>query len=353
MSELSKVRLHQLFQLAQHLLVLEPNITDGTELLTPFKGVFGITAICLFDARTETVYRIGSATPELESLTRNACLSGKDNDDPASAITIRCIRANGRITAVIAFKGLKDPEQTVEPLIALVAALYERTRLRRQLGDEFKNRLTAILAAAGGLREAGPLSPVQLEMARMVEEEASRLGNLISWVDRIARLDQGEIQPRVDTTNLTMLTAQAVQQYTQKSPEREITFANRGEVCEVLADADLILVALGQVLDFVSKQAATESSVTVEIAAREAFAVVEISSHAGSLSPLERDRVFEPLYGGTRARSAWGEARAGLYQAREIALAHGGTLDFDPKPPERDRLCVLFSLPRVAGPAKK
>jgi signal transduction histidine kinase len=348
-SELSKVRLHQLFQLAQHLLIAEPHIADGSELLPPFKGMFGITGMCLFDAGTETSYRAGSAAGELESATRSACLTGKDTDDPGSGVTVRVLRAGSRITGAIAFKGLKDPEQTAEPLISLVAALHERTRLRRKLGDEFKNGLTSILAAAGGLREAGPLSAVQLEMTRIVEEEASRLGSLISSVDRIGRLDQGEIHPRVDATNLTALVAQAVEQCSKRLPERRIVFQNDGEAFQVLADAELILVALGQVLDYVCRHAGRNSSVLVEIVVRRAFVVVGVSGTVDPRLPPDRERVFERPYRGARARSFSAEARSGLYQAREIALAHGGTLDFDPERPGPERIAFLLSLPRANG----
>ena len=190
MSRLSKVRLHQLFQLAQHLLVLEPQMVDGGDLLEPFHGAFGITAVCLFDAATETYYARGSLAPQWEARTRAACASGKDADDAGTGVIIRCLVAGGRITGAVAFQGLEDPEQTTGPLLALITALHERTRVRRKLGDEFKNGLTAILTAAGGLREAGPLTAAQSEMTRMVEEEASRLAGVISWVDRIARMDQ-------------------------------------------------------------------------------------------------------------------------------------------------------------------
>jgi hypothetical protein len=187
-SRLSKVRLYQLFQLAQHLLVLEPQMVDGGDLLEPFQGVFGITAICLFDAATDAYYARGSLAQEWEGRTRAACVTGKDADE--AGVTIRCLSVGGRIAGAIAFQGLEDPEQTTGPLLSLITALHERTRVRRKLGDEFKNGLTAILTAAGGLREAGPLTAAQSEMARMVEEEASRLAGVISWVDRIARMDQ-------------------------------------------------------------------------------------------------------------------------------------------------------------------
>jgi hypothetical protein len=186
-SKLSMVRLHQLLQFAEHLLVLEPHIVDGVDLLKPFHNVFGgvlgIRAICLFDAATETFYTSGSVARELEERTRRACRSGKAADDPEAGITIRCLSAAGRITGAVAFLGLEDAEKTAGPLLSVLAVLHERTRVRHKLGDELKGGLSAIMVAAGGIREAGPLSDVQSEMARIVEEEAARLAGIISSAD--------------------------------------------------------------------------------------------------------------------------------------------------------------------------
>ena len=98
--------------------------------------------------------------------------------------------------------------------------------------------LTTILAATGGLREAGPLLPEQSDMARVVEEEASRLGSVISRLDRIAWLDDGEVSPRMDTIDSIALVAQAIELRSQRSPDRQIAFAGRGADFKALADAE-------------------------------------------------------------------------------------------------------------------
>jgi hypothetical protein len=116
---------------------------------------------------------------ELVRHARAAYVSSMDADDPTAGLTVRCLTEGNRITGAVAFKGLEDAEQTAGSFMALVAALLERTRIRRKLGDELKNGITTILAAAGGLREAGSLSATQLDMVLMVEAEASRMASMI------------------------------------------------------------------------------------------------------------------------------------------------------------------------------
>ena len=369
MLTLSKARVYRLFQLAQQLLVLEPKLEAGGALLDPFLGVFGTTAICLFDASTTGFFTIGSSTTQLEDQTREAYIAGQDVDDRNAGITTRRLIAGGRITGAIGFEGLEDPQLTAAPLASLAAAFHERARLRHQtseaavaaeieafrsaifdvLGDQFKNALTTILAATGGLRKAGPLSAEQSDMASVVEEEASRLGSVISRLDRIAWLDDGEVRPRMDTTDLAVLVAQEVEECSQKSPDRQIVFAGSSVVFTVLADGELVRLALSQLLDNACSYSGPGSGVLVTIKARDAAVVVNVSAGGKPMPSHERQRIFERSHIGSRAPSFTAGTGLGLYVARKIVVAHGGTLDFDPE--RIGNACVAFrlSLPRANG----
>jgi two-component system, OmpR family, sensor histidine kinase KdpD len=356
-AKLSKVRLSRLLQLSQQLLVWEPQIAEGGCELEPFRGVFGITGICVFDADTAELYSMGTSGSELEGRTRAAYAAGKDEDDPVTRVTIR--RLGNRVTGAVAFQGLEDPRVTAEPLTSLATAVYYRTRLRRKaqetaapaevlefpstifgpLGEELKNSLATILAATGGLREAGPLSATQVEMARMVEEEASRLGSVVSCLDRISRLDQQEARPRMTRTNLTALVAQTVEQYSQKSPDRQIVFASGSPDFKAFADAEFIGFALSQLLDKVCNCSVPGSTVRVKMEARGSAVEVSVSGDNDPIPAQERHRASE------RPAPRFVGGGLGFSVARKIAVAHGGTLDFDPRQTRSGSVAFLLSLP--------
>jgi two-component system sensor histidine kinase KdpD len=367
-SALSKVHLYRLFQLAQRLLVLEPQTAAGDALLEAFLGVFGITAVCLYTSETDGFSRAGDSGGELDGPTRATYTAGQDQDDTATGLTIRRLITDGRTTGAIAFQGLENPRVTAGPLVALAAALQEGMRFRRKaalapesdmfrsaifdvLGSECKNALTTILAATGGLREAGPLRAEQLEMARMVEEEASRLGGLISRLDWIARLDQGEVSPRMDTTNLRSLVAQAVDQWSRVSPDRHIAFACPDVEFAALADPELLRLALGQLLDNACKFSVPGATVHVEIEARDGVVVVMVASEGNPIPPQEQGRIFERSYLGAQSSSFAAGSGLGLYAARKIAAAHGGTLDLDPEKMLTSCIAFRLSLPRAGAPS--
>ena len=228
----------------------------------------------------------------------------------------------GRITGAIGFEGLEDPELTAGPLVALAATLQERTRAFRDASDsaaaaqveiyrtaildalahEFKTPLATILAAAGGLGEAGPLGAGQQEMAETIETEAARLGNLTSRLLHIARLDREDVHPQMEAMSLTPLIVQTVSQYSRIPSDRRITLEQRDELFEVVADPELLRLAFSQLLDNACKYSLPGSAVTVRMERRASFIAIKVSNSGSSIPLGEHHRIFERFYRGTEAR---------------------------------------------------
>ena len=188
-SKLSKAQAYRLFELAQSLLALGPDLAaapafDSSEpgsfaahpLVHPFLGVFGIDAVWLYDGSSAQFLSTEPVGP-LEGMVRATYIAGPDQVDADANIVIRRLLSQGKIIGAIAFRGLEEHRITAEPLAQLAAALIERSVRAREaasaviaaeisafraavldtLGTECKNSLTTILAATGGLREAGPI----------------------------------------------------------------------------------------------------------------------------------------------------------------------------------------------------
>jgi two-component system sensor histidine kinase KdpD len=348
-SRLQKERLDRLYQLSQQLLALGPEAGMGEAFLDPFHRLFGVTAMSVFDADTATPQTVGVSRCGLEEKTREAYIRGHDLIDPDARVTVRCLRASGKATGAIGFEGLQDTGETVGSLTALTATLIERTKafvraseaaaaaqaeayrsaVLDALAHEFKTPLATVLAAAGGLREAGPLTSEQSEMADTVENEAARLGNLTSRLLRTARLDREEIRPRTELVAVASLIAQITGKYSARWPDRRIVLANRLEAVEVLADPELLRLTLNQLIENACKYSRPGSKVTIEIERRNEFAEVKISNSGSSIPYHERTRIFERFYRGADAKRFTTGTGLGLYVARKIAVAHGGALDLE------------------------
>jgi two-component system sensor histidine kinase KdpD len=362
-SVVQQERLQKLYGLAQQLLAIEPEANPAS-FLEPFIGVFGIQAACLFDAISAEVYMAGETSaggPEdLEGRTGQAFIHAKDSN--GKEVSVRCIRVAGRLTGAIGFDGLEDPELTAGPLAALAAAHLERrhaflrassasaaiqtesyrSAILDALAHEFKTPLSTILAAAGALREAGFLGPHHMEMAETVESEAARLGRLTSRLIRTARLEREEVKPWMELMDLGAVISDTVEQYAKLSSGRHISLIKECDSSEVLADPELLRLAVSQLLDNACKYSRPGSTITLSIAREDDFLAVRVLSPGNPIPFSERSKIFDRFYRGMDARQRVPGSGLGLFVARKIMLALGGNLDLDSE--FRSSEAVVFRL---------
>lgn len=368
---LQKERLDRLYQLSQQLLALDPEEARGENFLAPFQRLFGITAIALFDADTAELHSVGDSRCNLAEQTREAYIRGSDLNDPASAALVRCLRVRGRVTGAIGFEGLEDGGETSGSLAALTTTFVERTHAFRKasvaaadtqtavyrsalldaLAHEFKTPLATILAAAGGIREAGPLALEQQEMADTVENEAARLGSLTTRLLRTARLDSEEIRPRVELIDLPSLITHIAGQHSARSEERRIVLTNPQQALDVQADPALLRLTLNQLIENACKYSKQGSTVTIEIEPQADSVVVKVSNNGSSISSEERSRIFDRFYRGADAKRSTSGSGLGLFVARKIALAHGGALDLEAQDRPGDSITFCLKLPNTKDEA--
>jgi two-component system sensor histidine kinase KdpD len=359
---LQKDRLDRLYQLSQQLLALDPEEARGKPFLEPFSRLFGVTALCLVDADTAELQTVGDCQYGLADKTRGAYIRREDVNDPGSPIFVRCLRATGKVTGAIGFEGLEDAGETGGSLAALTTTFVERTNAFRKasvaaaaaqtavyrsalldaLAHEFKTPLATIMAAAGGLREAGPLASEQEEMANTVENEAARLGSLTSRLLRTARLDSEEIKPRLELVDLTSLIGHIASQHSARSPERPIVLTNPHEAVEVQADPALLRLALNQLVENACKYSRPGSTVTIAVQREAESVAVKVSNNGSSIPSDEKSRIFERFYRGAEAKRSTSGSGLGLFVARKIAVAHGGALELETQ--NEASGCITFCL---------
>jgi two-component system sensor histidine kinase KdpD len=362
-------RLDSLYRLSQRLLAMKPEAVEKMKFLELFLGSFGSTAICMFDADEAESHMVGSSDTGLPDRTRDAYLTGRDTDDPQAGISVRRLQVAGSVVGAIGFENLEDPKLTSSHLAMLTAALLERTRALREaseaaaaaqtevyrsaildaLAHEFKTPLATILAAAGGLSEAGHLNAAQFEMADMVETEASRLGSLTSRLLRMARLDREEVKPRMETIDITAVLSQLVDQQTRRSPDRQLCFSPQRSGLEVQADPELLRLGISQLLENACKYSEPGSTVRIQVEQQTEYTTIRVSNSGSFISARDQGRIFERFYRGADASHLAPGSGLGLYVARKIAAAHGGGLDLEDQPQPHGDITFRFTIPNAKG----
>jgi two-component system sensor histidine kinase KdpD len=336
----------RLYELSSRLVSVHPKATIK-EYLGIFRDIYGLRAVCLFDGAAAAVGCDGGSEYDLASRTREAYISDRDYYEDENKITIRCLRVAGRPIGAVGFAGLRDAESTAGPLSMLAAAMIQRAHyfetaseaaaaaqvevLRTAILDafahQFKTPLAAILTAAGSLREIGPLVPEQRDMVETIESQVAGLGRLTTRLLRMARLDRDEIRPRLQVTDLFGLVARIADQY-RKSCDNTLLLHVAKQPVEVLSDPEMLSLAVIQLVDNAFRYAQPASPIAVTVNSEAGFAMVRVTNEGDAIPPEEQSRIFDRFYRGATGHHAPGTG-LGLYVARKIILAHGGTLELD------------------------
>jgi two-component system sensor histidine kinase KdpD len=340
---LQSANIQSLNQVSQRLLSLP---SPGPALLEPFRSIFDLAAVCLFDASTLESEQVGTSRAGLEAKTRECYISGRDAVYAESGIVVRCLRAKDAISGAIGFEGLRNPELTASPLSAFAAVALETARAFRAattadaqahaemlrsaildaLAHEIKTPLATIVTAAGGLRQNRLMSPEDSELAELIETEALRLGELTSRLLRLARLDREEVKPRMQATDAGELASKVALRYSKMWPDRRVSFSNNHNVGDVRVDPELIGLALSQLLENACRYSQPDSNVLIELTWHDNLAAITVWNDGKPIEVSERHRIFERFYRGAEAHRMAAGTGLGLYVARKIALAHGGNL---------------------------
>jgi len=370
-SESKRKALALLYQAACQLLSLEPEAAAGERTLQLLREIFALHAACLFDAGDAKAKLDGDSQYGLAERTRHAFLEGRDYDDPPTKVFVRCLRVAGKITGAVGFEGLNDAESTVDSLATLTAGTLDRARsyrtaseaaaatqaetLRSALLDafahEFKTPLATIITATEGLREAGALAPEQLEMAAIVEGEALRLSHLATRLLRMARVDREEVKPKLEHEDLRALVRRTADQLRQQSAQRSVALDLGRERVEVLADSELLSLALMQLLANAFKYSSSNSVVMVRLELGEGVASIRVTNEGFPIPAEERERVFERFYRGSSVGQVASGSGLGLYFARKIVVAHGGSLELDCQPENGEDTTFCMRLPAAMSEA--
>jgi two-component system, OmpR family, sensor histidine kinase KdpD len=357
----------RLYLLAQGLLALDPEKSPHTRSIELFQDVFGLRAVCLYDAAKAEIHCTANPPSGMADQTRAAYSSGGNSEDAASGILIRCLRARENTIGAISFQGLGDPELTAGPLSALAAAMLERAHtfcsashaaaaaqaelfrgaVLDALAHEFKTPLATIVTAAGGLRELGPLCSQQLELTDIVETEASRLSVLTSRLLRTAQVDREEVKPQLEFTDLADLVTLVADQYSRQWTDRKLSIKNDAAPAGVMADPELLQLALRQLLDNACKYSFPGSAVTISIDSQDEWVAIRTTNSGSRIGPSERSRIFERFYRGAEARHKAPGSGLGLYVARKIVHAHGGSLDLEMATTPHQDTAFRLALPRA------
>ena len=215
-----------------------------------------------------------------------------------------------------------------------VSELRQLESVRRDfvanISHELKTPLTAIRGLVETLIDDHAMDPETHDrFIEKIRDQSSRLGNLVSDLLTLSRLESGPGGLRFEAMDLRETVAESCRTQTHAAetkrvdlhatmPDRPVTIEGDSEAMRELVD-NLVSNAI--------KYTPSGGRVDVRLSAENGSAVLEVADTGIGIPPEEQSRVFERFYRVDKARSRqMGGTGLGLSIVKHVALAHGGSV---------------------------
>jgi PAS domain S-box-containing protein len=302
--------------------------------------------------------------PEDRERDHQALAAMTDGTKPLYSLEKRLVRKDGRIVWVLVNAALVAPTADEPP--TSVAAIQDITSLKEsqdhlekalRLRDAFlgiashelRTPLAALLMQIEGILRAMRKEAELTKYAERLEKAAAtgrRLEKLINDLLDVTRIGEGRLRLEPEPFDLIVLVREVVDRFRDaaaaaKTPISLLTPASLRGTWDRLRIDQVLTNLLSNAMKY---GAGRPVEVSMESSGEEAL--VHVRDHGIGIEPNERDRIFERFERGGAAIS-YGGFGLGLWIAREIATASGGSLQVDSAPNEGAR----FTLHLPLGPA--
>jgi len=252
---------------------------------------------------------------------------GRREPDGFSEDEIELMSLLGRLvaSAVQNIRAYESERRTVEELRRLSALRADFVSL---VSHEMRSPMAAVIGAARTLQQRWrELQPEQREaFLALIGDETSRLAGLIGDVLDTSRIEAGTFSYRFAEVDIAALVHDSVTTATVGQDEVPLHTDIAQTVPVVRGDADRLRQVLTNMLDNAVKYSPAGEQVQVRVAPLDGSVVVSVADRGPGIERTDQRLIFEK-FGRVAGPGAKPGTGLGLYIARSIAEAHGGTLD--------------------------
>jgi len=240
------------------------------------------------------------------------------------------------------------------------AQLEELLRLREELANmivhDLRNPLSIINTGLELLEHAPPAN-TEAEYTDMVTEmmgrSVRRMQRLVNTLLDMACLEEGRMTLHLLPLDVSGLVEDVIEEEGPLAQGKQVTLENRatGELPRVLADPDIILRVVANLLDNAIKFTPRGEKVWVETHDEGEKVRIEVVDTGTGIPPEERERVFEKFTQVPGQKKASRGSGLGLAFCRMAVEAHGGRIWVEDGPGGNGTR-VAFTLPKARDGGK-
>lgn len=229
----------------------------------------------------------------------------------------------------------------------------ESERLRNSLlaaiSHDLRTPLTALVGLSESLTRSKPeLDVAQQELAHALHEEALRMGNLVTNLLDMARIQSGEVKLNLQWQPFEEVVGSSLRAVQSLLGKHHVVTRLAPELPLVQFDAVLIERVLCNLLENASKYTSPGSQITIAAETSGQYLSVTVYDNGPGLPAGQEEAIFEKFTRGER-ESATPGVGLGLAICRAIIEAHRGTIRGGHAP--QGGAAITFTLPLGTPPA--
>jgi signal transduction histidine kinase len=247
--------------------------------------------------------------------------------DAFSAEEVELVSLIGRLaaTGVQNIRAYDAEHRTVEELRRLSALRADFVSL---VSHELRSPMAAVIGAAQTLQQRWrELSPDQrASFLALIADETTRLADLIADVLDTSRIEAGTFTYRFDDVDLGELVEEAVASAAVGQDEVPIHAVVHRPLPRVRGDRVRLRQVLANLIENAVKWSRGGEPVDVDVSATDGRVVIGVRDRGPGIPRDEHGVIFEK-FGRAKGGAGRSGTGLGLFIARSIAEAHGGTVD--------------------------
>jgi len=339
--------IEQLYSLSRAILLLNPSGSVAQQIAAHIARLFEAPAVVLYDKQANLLYRAGPEDlPGIEEMLKDVASRGIEVRDPDRPLIITAIRLGADPIGSLALAVSPMSDSALQGVANLAAIGMERANAYEQankaeaarqsdelkstlldaVAHEFKTPLTSIKAASTTLVSQPDIASAQgRDLLSIIDEEADRLSALVTEAIQVARLESGNLRLNRTISRVADLVAGAAEPLLRRL-EGRLRLEIAPGLPPLHVDADLVQLALRQLIDNAVKYSPPGTSIRIRTQADESQVVFTVQDEGAGIPEEERKRIFDRFYRSSKNRYSVPGAGLGLAIASNIVKAHGGEI---------------------------
>jgi len=255
--------------------------------------------------------------------------------DAFSAEEIELVSLLGRLvaTAVQNMRAYEAERTTVEELRRLSALRADFVSL---VSHELRSPMAAVIGAARTLQDRWRVLTVDQRDAflALIADETNRLAALIGDVLDTSRIEAGTFSYSFTDVDLGRLVEDAVATAAVGQDEVRLVASVAGPVPPIRGDRERLRQVLGNLIDNAVKYSPAGDEVHVSVRPENGVVRIIVRDRGPGIPPEQQRLIFEKFGRADVPGGSNPGTGLGLFIARSIAEAHGGTIDVESSPDE-------------------